>query len=591
MNANPGSRDRRGGFLWRAALVVSFAFGYCLWLGRQGFMPLDQCIVFDGAWRIVCGQRPFVDFSLPAGWTPLWMQAGFFWLFGVNWLAYCLHAAVCNAVLAGVVLVALERRGASRGLALAAALGSACAFYPPFGVPYPDQHAFLFSLLAVVALSLPRRGTWREAMAGLGAMLWLTLGFLSKPIPTLLVIPLLGFLIRRRRAATGGLLLGGLLVASLALLAAAGDGPRASWFLADTLARGAVPGKLRLLRLLQDPRHGIDECLRVLVSWQSVAAWLTFGLVGVGGLLGLVRSLRSSGPLALLARLLFGLAVLVLVAASTWLPSSAWPRLLNAWLVLAAALLLSLPLLAVGDPDTRDSGRVVGGALWAASLAFALLTQNQAQNAMAWLALAFAASASSLLRRASRRVRTFAIAGCCAVLLFDAVHLHQAVNLPRRVHDRLGPRVSEPELPPALRFLDYRTPERVPYTRKDLVEVSAFLQSDARPFFLLGDASVLYGASGISSISPVLWFHAGLTYPTRNQPVRHREFETELLHALRRASVELLVVEEPATWNGTTLAEFPRLRDIARNARGRRSFGAFTVYEGIDLGGPVEPGS
>src|SRR5512134_1418500 len=60
------------------ALLVALGTGLCLDHGRVGFMPLDQSIVFDGAWRLLCGQRPFRDFVVPSGLVPMVMQAAFF---------------------------------------------------------------------------------------------------------------------------------------------------------------------------------------------------------------------------------------------------------------------------------------------------------------------------------------------------------------------------------------------------------------------------------------------------------------------------------------------------------------------------------
>src|SRR5262245_16424312 len=110
-------------------------------------MPLDQSIVFDGAWRVQCGQLPVRHFGTPSGVVPIFIQAAFFRMLGVTWFAYCLHAALANGLFVFLVFGLLRRLDARPALAFVYALLSAVVMYPPFGVPYMDQHAFLFGLL------------------------------------------------------------------------------------------------------------------------------------------------------------------------------------------------------------------------------------------------------------------------------------------------------------------------------------------------------------------------------------------------------------------------------------------------------------
>ena len=80
--------------------VILFAAGvvYCLYYGRIGYMPQDSPSVFDGGWRILTGQIPFRDFTLSNAIVPVFLQAFFFKIWGVNWFVYCLHAAIFNGL-------------------------------------------------------------------------------------------------------------------------------------------------------------------------------------------------------------------------------------------------------------------------------------------------------------------------------------------------------------------------------------------------------------------------------------------------------------------------------------------------------------
>lgn len=65
-----------------------------------GYMPLDQSIVFDGAWRILQGQTPYLDFYLPNGLVPIYLQSLFFYILKPSYLTYCLHSSIFNGLFA-----------------------------------------------------------------------------------------------------------------------------------------------------------------------------------------------------------------------------------------------------------------------------------------------------------------------------------------------------------------------------------------------------------------------------------------------------------------------------------------------------------
>src|SRR5688572_13943915 len=186
----PSPRSRWLEFARIAALV---AFGTALGLhyARMGFMPLDQSISFDGGWRILNGQVPFRDYTAPNGFPVHAIQAAFFALFGVSWLAYCLHAAVFNGLFAALVDRLLRLLGAGAWTSSAFALLSAVVFYPPFGLPYMDQHAFFFSLAGLVAALAAARGASERSRAwcafAVGPLL--LLAYLSKQIPSVFFLP------------------------------------------------------------------------------------------------------------------------------------------------------------------------------------------------------------------------------------------------------------------------------------------------------------------------------------------------------------------------------------------------------------------
>ena len=94
--ASPAETPGPGATRLMGAAVLIYSFVFCFEAGRPGFFALDQSIVFDGAYRILSGQVPYKDFLIPIGPGVFCLQAIFFKLFGVNFTAYLLGAAIPN---------------------------------------------------------------------------------------------------------------------------------------------------------------------------------------------------------------------------------------------------------------------------------------------------------------------------------------------------------------------------------------------------------------------------------------------------------------------------------------------------------------
>lgn len=134
-------------------LLVLFAFLFCLYSGRRGIHPLDQPIVFDGAYRILSGQVLYRDFQAPVGPVTFLLQALVFRLFGVSWNSMIATAAVCNVVAAILVTrIVLIITNKSIFYAYVAGFLTAVWFYPPFGTVYMEQTAFLLGLSSIWGL-------------------------------------------------------------------------------------------------------------------------------------------------------------------------------------------------------------------------------------------------------------------------------------------------------------------------------------------------------------------------------------------------------------------------------------------------------
>jgi hypothetical protein len=499
-------------------------------------MPLDQSIVFDGGWRILDGQTPYRDFTTPAGLVPIALQAAFFQCFGVSWFVYCLHAAVFNGLFCVLAFRLLLQLDAEAPAAAFYSLLSGVVFYPPFGVPYMDQHAFFFSLTTVVvlveAVTTPR---YLHRAWALAAIPWLfATAFLSKQIPSVLVLPLVGLLplLLERKVLPGALRT--LLVsaaAAVGVLAAAAQAVDPGRLGEALFTRPGAEGRGRMLALL-DPRAFLgqaSELLRALELWS-------------------------------LAPTILGALVLLV-----WRPRrSAEPEELAFWF----RPLLALYLLAVCG-------------------AFVMVTDNQGENGIPFVFLAAGLVQAGLGtwggRKGGRRAAVV-VAGVLAVSsVWDAVRFNLRVNETRMVHELDGVAAATPRdataVPPGLEFLVWKLHPFYRFSPRDLGEIVAFLRQEEGAIYVFGDLTILYALTGRSSAGETLWLHPGLTLPEPGQP-GFPDWESRLLRDLVRRRVRFFVRESRQTYNGLRLSQLPRLAAFVEGHRVRRlSFGPIDLIE------------
>ncbi len=120
----------------------------------------------DGGWRILTGQKPFVDFMLNVGPVHIYLHALFFYFFGFGKLAILAHLVVISSV--AILLtygVARRRVGIAESLLLTAL--SATSFYWACSHPWYTHTAHLLGMFAVafLILYLPF-STMRQAAIG-----------------------------------------------------------------------------------------------------------------------------------------------------------------------------------------------------------------------------------------------------------------------------------------------------------------------------------------------------------------------------------------------------------------------------------------
>lgn len=241
-----------------AALFAAVLSGLC---GFRYFHSFETSIIFDGAYRVYAGQAPYRDFFSPVGPVTYWLQALFFSLFGVNYLAHVSLGCVMNAWGAAATAWMCWRMERNAALACAAAFATAVWYLPVVsGTPWYTSCSFLF-LFASWALVLGRPGQDQKGRVA---------AFLGGGIAVL------AFYSKQPIGACGAIF--------LTLHLAADSQRRAMWFAAGFLlglavltpfvASGSWDNFIRYFLTL--PLRYRDLAPRELASWLALSAALGF---------------------------------------------------------------------------------------------------------------------------------------------------------------------------------------------------------------------------------------------------------------------------------------------------------------------------
>lgn len=529
------------------SVLFLFAFAYNLWFSRLGLNPLDSPIVFDGGWRLLCGQLFIADYNAPNGYVPILIQGIFFKIFGVNWLAYALHSSVMNGVYAIISFLLLKKLQLNVWLAFAFSLFTACIFYPPVGTPYMDQHAFFFVLLSLFwgVMLVKSKGNKRIVYTILLPPT-AALAFLSKQNPSMWLV---------------------VFVALLPLFIEKEQRLKAlKWFSISFI--GTLLG-MWLFMLLFNIQ--LTDFIEQYIDIPRAIGKQRFDLIRSGEIITLLFY-KPYEVLQINSDLNRFIIIFAHVVAITTLILSKNKKLSKNYLLLIFLYHLSI----------------------LSSSWFVALTNNQPNNGVpfgfisyALLAIILSLSAKEILHHfklikagniSSVILPTFIMAYCIPIL----VKFHYNVNLTRQVHDFMPKEIKKSSFKLSFQtkeFLSYQAPYY--YQFLEIYTLSDFLKKQEENFFLFGDLSLLYGLSGKSSQSPYLWFHPGLTFYSYDAGYWEQE-DDKLARIIAEKQVKHLVFEnqERSTYLHLGFDEFPKFKKQAEaRLKEIKYIGGFEVWE------------
>ncbi len=151
------------------------------YFGSIGVFPIDTFAFFDSANFINKGFLPIRDYWTSNGFLVDLIQSVFFYFAGTNWTVYLLHSSLINFILAYFTYNFFISENLRPIYSLFYSFSVAILAYPSAGVPFPDHHSLIFSIISIYFLVffLKKKSSYYLY----SSIFFLTIAFLSKQIP------------------------------------------------------------------------------------------------------------------------------------------------------------------------------------------------------------------------------------------------------------------------------------------------------------------------------------------------------------------------------------------------------------------------
>ena len=531
---------------WGPALVriavVLWSFIWTYIVGHFGLYAFDQSIMFDGGWRILCGQVPFKDFIMAFGPLSFTVQALFFKLFGVNWTSMVLAAAFAGAIAAlSVMRITSLLFGKKRAWLIGlSGLLVGTSFQSMFGTLWIEQIGFLACLLGIqmICESTRARNRVRFLYLGLAGAL-AVMAFLAKQNVGVLTFVLLSI---------------------LTVLAAA-------------------PEPKDIVKCLFSFLIGVAVAVSVfalwLVTYSDPHLFIRYALQ-VPSQVGRDRiSLKT---------LFFPPWLLQPTGTTQWCYAVS----------LGAAF--QCMVLVIFNRGFRESFLASPGCRLAFGLAigipfvqriFEMTTMNISQNMLflSGLILSLGIGLFLLLPGGSEKSRPWIPVLACFVgsFLFVEIAFFSWNRMlrpvfPQKAHN-LSKRLHAPELAnvfwisPTLAGVHPTDPELNP---QDIDAVCSYLRSQKKDFLVLGDSSYLYGINGVVPPQPILYFQTHHFYDDSDIP----RLDEWVLSSVKKRDIRIIVREKSSVFPATLDADLPLpkvIEWVSDNFRPGPTFGNFEI--------------
>jgi len=174
-------------------ILFFFSIAINQYYGNRGVFPMDSFHFFDSGYKVLNGEVPFIDYWLVKGPLLDYIQATFFYFFGVTWQSYIFHASLINAILTIFTFFVLKNYNLKSFYCFFYSLLFSILAYPSSGTPFIDHHSAFFSLMGIYSFLL--------AIKNNNKLYWYLIpiffgfAFLSKQVPASYIIILLSIVL------------------------------------------------------------------------------------------------------------------------------------------------------------------------------------------------------------------------------------------------------------------------------------------------------------------------------------------------------------------------------------------------------------
>jgi len=160
-------------------IIFSFLLNY--YFGSIGILAIDSFAFFDTGYLILKGSHPFKDFWISTGPAVDYMQALFFWLFGVNWSSYLIHASSINVIICLSAFIFFLKNELNLFLSFLYAISVSILCYPVVGTPFAYHHAYVSSILTLFVFCIAVKEKNKIFWLLLPALMILSFLFMQTP--------------------------------------------------------------------------------------------------------------------------------------------------------------------------------------------------------------------------------------------------------------------------------------------------------------------------------------------------------------------------------------------------------------------------
>ena len=163
-------------------IISIFSLAVNQYYGNFGVFPHDSFSHFETGSMILNGFHPFKDFWVVSGPFIDYLQALIFYLFGISWKTYVLHASFINIVITIFTFIILRNLNLEFITSLFFSLCFAILAYPSSGTPFVDHHSTFLSLMGVYFILLSIKKNTKSLNYFIP--LFFILAFFSKQVPS-----------------------------------------------------------------------------------------------------------------------------------------------------------------------------------------------------------------------------------------------------------------------------------------------------------------------------------------------------------------------------------------------------------------------